>query len=142
MSHKEKTATTPRSHSLDSLKGQPSADISILTSTKIDSTNPKTITDNKRRQAIIPTPHKPKLSHQSLIEQIYNKASSTEKNVIVKEQCVKLEDKEEKQESDIEECMPFVCEQKRLVDNVSSDDIDNSCKKKVLNETLQLKLII
>jgi hypothetical protein len=77
MSHKEHVTTIPRSQSLDSLQAQSSTETAMLTSTKIQSTNTKTSTHNNRRNAILPTPHRPKLSHNLLTKSINKETSST-----------------------------------------------------------------
>ena len=74
MTSKERIVRISKSLSLDSLSIQPTANVSILTSTRDQEKKFTIFNDNKRRKAILPTPNKPK-REQNLIT-TYSKKNS------------------------------------------------------------------
>ena len=76
MTSKERIVRISKSLSLDSLSIQPTANVSILTSTRDQEKKFTIFNDNKRRKAILPTPNKPK-REQNLIT-TYNKKNSND----------------------------------------------------------------
>ena len=111
--------------SIISIQAQSSTETAILTSTKIQPTNTKTSTYNDRRKAILPTPHRPKLSHNLLTKSTNKETSSKEKNVTLKENCNKSCDKEGEHEFDSNTCERFLHDHKVFVDTDSGDHVGN-----------------
>ncbi|CAF1415405.1 unnamed protein product [Rotaria sp. Silwood1] len=67
MINKDRISSISKSLSLDSLSTQPTTDTSILTSTRDQEKDLKISKDNKRRKAILPTPHKPRKEYNLFV---------------------------------------------------------------------------
>ncbi|CAF3348071.1 unnamed protein product, partial [Rotaria sp. Silwood2] len=89
MNHPDCISTISKSESLDSLNPRSTTDTTMLTSTKIQSTNIKSSHDRNRRKAILPTSHKPKKEQDLLI-------MNTKKESHNIEQCIELKENRSK----------------------------------------------
>ncbi|CAF3328914.1 unnamed protein product [Rotaria sp. Silwood2] len=85
MISKDRISCISKSLLLDSLSTQPTIDTSILTSTRDQETNLKISADNKRRKAILPTPHKPKNEHNLFLMNSKKGLNSQEQRLALKD---------------------------------------------------------
>ncbi|CAF1336330.1 unnamed protein product [Rotaria sordida] len=117
-----------KSLSLDSLSTQPTTDTSFLTSTRDQQKSLKISKDNKRRKAILPTPHKPKQEYNLLVMNSKKGLNSQEQNITLKDNRSQSYDKDTAQLENNNKCMKTSNKFSQIDSNceIASSVVDNT----------------
>ncbi|CAF1543091.1 unnamed protein product [Rotaria sordida] len=105
MINKDRITSISKSLSLDSLSTQPTTDTSFLTSTRDQQKNLKISKDNKRRKAILPTPHKPQKEYNLFVMNSKKGLNSQEQNITLKDNRTQSYDKDTAQLENDNKCI-------------------------------------